>query len=172
MAMRFDVLDLGMTGRRNAPPGVARVGGAEDAVQRTGNHGVRSRAAKMAKLRTDFPCIAGSGCQLAAVVAGTENVAAIVLDAPGGNVNGLGVGGINHDVVQHVVVAAAQVGVVGPTGAAIAWRDSSSPGAGAQENAAGIMRVVRQAADVAAFRTERDPAAHSRLRFARCASAP
>jgi len=63
--------------------------------------------------------------------------------------------GIEDDVVEHIIVAGAELGESRPVMAAIIG-DENHSGAGAQENAVGIVRIVRQTADIAAIRPRTD----------------
>src|SRR5208282_2947009 len=93
---------------------------------------------------------------LAAVVS-AENVAGtLILNAPGGNENGLGVVGIDRDVIEHVIVATSQFGKPRPAMPTVLG-DENHARAGTQENTVRLMRIISQTANVASIRTQNGP---------------
>ena len=152
---RLDVLDLGVMLGRDALPGVAGVAGAEDAVERARHQGVVI-GDRHSQGADGLAVHAGQGFPGLAPVVAAEDVATAVLHAPGGDVEGVGVGWVDQDVIEDVVEAVAQVGKARPGGAAIGGEEHLA-GAGAEVDAVGILRVVGQAAHVAAIRTQRGP---------------
>ena len=91
-----------------------------------------------------------------------ENVAGtLILNAPGGDENGLGVVRVDRNMIEHVVVATSQFGKSRPVMASI-FGDENHARAGTEENAVRVMGIIGQAADVASIRTQNSPLAGSR----------
>src|SRR5277367_1821615 len=94
---------------------------------------------------------------LLAAVISTENIAGIlILHAPGGDKHCLGILRINRDVIEHIIVASAELGKASPVMAAI-FRDKNHTGASAEENAVRVLRIISEAAYVAPIRTQNGP---------------
>src|SRR6185437_14570827 len=90
-------------------------------------------------------------------VVGTENIALIrVVKAPARDIDRGRMRRIEDDVIQNVIVAWRQVSKQRPRLAAV-LRIEHLSGAGAQQNALGIRRIVRQAANVAALGSDQPP---------------
>src|SRR5581483_3252275 len=83
----------------------------------------------------------------------TEDVASLlVLDTPGSDIDVLGIAGVNHNVIENVVIAAAQVRKARPVMTAI-LRGENRPSTRAQVHVVRVVRIVSEAADIAAVRT-------------------
>ena len=112
--------------------------------------------------RTDLPCIRRQSFPVLAAIAGAENIARLlVLHAPGGDENVLRILRIKHDVVEHVIVAGTELGKPRPVMPVIA-EAKMTPRAGSQKDVIGILRIISEAADVAAIRPQNRPLAGPR----------
>src|SRR5262249_54480458 len=152
---RLNVLDFRMILRGDALPGIASVTASKYAVQRAddecsgirGSHGQRTDGFAFHWLDC-FPCLA--------VINGTEERAAFTLNRPGSYVDHTCAARVEDNVVEHIIVALTDTSEAGPTGSGISG-DVNLSSAGAQQNAVGILRVIREAANVATLRTDRLP---------------
>ncbi len=101
----------------------------------------------------------GSGLPVFSAILGAEQVARLLIfHAPGCGIHVLRILWIDGDVVNYVVIAAAQMGKPRPIVSAII-RDEKCSGAGAQKDVIRVLRIVGQAAHVAAIGTQRSPLA-------------
>src|SRR3954468_10765563 len=99
-------------------PSIATIGGAMHAIERTGNDDLRVRGRQFqgADRHAAHPFERLPGLT---AIGGTENIAGLVIDhAPGRNVDLVGVGGIDSDVVENVVVTA-EMDEADPAGSAV-----------------------------------------------------
>jgi hypothetical protein len=148
---RFNILDVGGVRGRQALPGIAAIVAAIDAIERAGDHYV------------GITLVHGQGADRFAVhrgqrlpvwppSTGAEDFADLLArSAPRRHINTVGILRIDGDVVEHVIVAA-QARQARPGASAIV-RSKHLAGAGAEQDVIGIMRVVSQAARIAAVRT-------------------
>ena len=111
----------------------------------------------MAMARIDLPCMAGIAFPSLSAILGAEQVTGLLIfHAPGRGIHPVWILGIDGEVVDYVVVAAAQVGKSRPAMAAVGGREKSS-GAGAEKNVIRVLRIVGEAAHVASIRPQRGP---------------
>ena len=82
----------------------------------------------------------------------------LVLYAPGRNEDVLGILRIDCDMIENIIVAAAQVSKPAPVAAAIGGRKNCSR-AGSQKDVIRIVRIVAKAADVSTIRPQNRPLA-------------
>src|SRR5205823_3218965 len=87
----------------------------------------------------------------------TENVACLlVVQAPRRYKNVLRILLVKNNVVENVIVARSQMREARPVAAAIVGSENG-PGVGAEEDVVGVLRIISQAAYVAAIRPQNRP---------------
>ena len=152
---RLDVLELGMSRRRDPLPRLACIAAAEHAIEgaRDQDLGIRCRQRERAHRLAVY---AREHVPGAAAVIAAKNVAAVGLDAPRGGVDRLRMSGIEHDVIDDVMIAVAHPRQPRP-GVSAVVRNEQLAGTGAQQDAVGVARIGGQAARVSAIGTDRTP---------------
>src|SRR5579871_1639612 len=97
----------------------------------------------------------------AGVVRAEDVAGLLVLYTPRRDVHLVGILGVDREVVDDVIVTAAQMGKPGPAMAGIAGNEDLA-GAGAEKKMIGVFRIVGEAANIASVRSESSPLASPR----------
>jgi hypothetical protein len=148
----FNILDLGGIRGRHALPCIATIFAAEDAIQRARNQNV-GIALEHTQGADGFAVHRRQRSPGGAPIIRGKNLADLLAGcAPCRHINMIGIFGVDGNVVEHVLITA-QARQARP-GAPAIIRAEHLASTRAEQNVIGIVRVVSQAAGIAAIRTQ------------------